>query len=94
MKITEITKEEAKDLIAKGDLLILDARRTKDYAFYIMDNGIPKRVQKEYIEKGYAGRFDRAVCICWPDRVYKETAILLARMGIKEVFAVKGIPIF
>lgn len=94
MKITEITPEEAKNLILQGGLLILDARRANDYAFYIMENGTPKKVQKEYIEKGYAGSFDRAVCICWPDRAYKETAIVLAKMGIKEVFTVRGAPIF
>ncbi len=94
MKITEITPDEASKLIAQGGFLILDARKASDYTFYITENGSPKKVQKEYIERDYYGSFDKALCFCWPDRGYKETAIILAKIGIKEVFTVRGAPTF
>ncbi|MEM0123252.1 MAG: hypothetical protein QXI38_01955 [Conexivisphaerales archaeon] len=93
MKITEITPEEARKLITQDGILILDARRTSDYAFYVTQNGRPVKFQKEHLERDY-GIFDRAICFCWPDRGYRKTAIILAKMGVKEVFAVRGAPTF
>jgi|GEM_PF-4016629 rhodanese-related sulfurtransferase len=94
MKITEISPEEARELIAQDGVLILDARRASDYTFYVTQNGKPVKFQMEYIERGYAGKFEKALCFCWPDRGYKTTAMVLAKMGVKEVFAVRGAPTF
>ena len=94
MKIIEISSEEARALSAQDGVLILDARRVSDYTFYITQNGKPVKFQMDYIERGYAGRFEKAVCFCWPDRGYKTNAMVLAKMGVKEVFAVRGSPIF
>lgn len=94
MKITEISPDEAKNMIAQNGILILDARKASSYTFYITENGRPVKFQKENLERNYSGSFDRALCFCWPDRGYRETALILAKMGVKEVFAVRGAPPF
>ena len=94
MKITEITPDEAKTLIAQDGILILDARRPSNYVFYVTENGKPVKFQKENLDRNYAGSFEKALCFCWPDRGYRETAMILAKMGVKEVFAVRGAPTF